>query len=371
MRILWLNWKDWNHPNAGGAEVVLRELIQRMIDEGHSVTLLTCGYKGAVAQEKSNGVEIIRVGNNRYAHSMQALFYYLTKLRNKYDVVIEMVNTAPYFSVFFGRKSKRYLFYHQLARDVWFYETKVPVSTFGYYLFEPVATRLLGTAPIETVTVSKSTKNDLERYGFDSKRIHTISEGTEIVPLKKLNEVNKYGCPTLLSLGSIREMKQTLDQVMAFEIAKEKIPDLQLLIAGNTAGAYGDAVVGYIKKSLFAKDITVLGRVSTKRKIALMQKSHVIVQTAVKEGWGLTITEAASQGTPAVVYDSDGLRDSVRNKITGYVTKTNPPSLAMGIVELMNDGKRYEKIRRAAWSWSKEITFDRSYDDLKKVVELA
>src|SRR5258708_7570384 len=136
MNILWFTWKDRQHPGWGGAEVVLWELSRRLVADGHQVTLLTCGYPGAPAREFVDGITIIRVGNNRFIHPWQALAYYLRRLRNKYDVVIEVVNTAAYFGVFFGHRAKRFVFYHQLAREIWFHETPAPVSQFGYYLYE-------------------------------------------------------------------------------------------------------------------------------------------------------------------------------------------------------------------------------------------
>ena len=104
MKLLWLSWKDHGHPGAGGAEVVARELSRRFVAEGHEVTLLTCGYPGAPREERCQGVRIIRVGANRYTHPLQALTYYLLHLRNRFDAVVEEVNAAPYFSVFFLAK---------------------------------------------------------------------------------------------------------------------------------------------------------------------------------------------------------------------------------------------------------------------------
>jgi glycosyltransferase involved in cell wall biosynthesis len=90
--------------------------------------------------------------------------------------------------------------------------------------------------------------------------------------------------------------------------------------------------------------------------------------TSIKEGWGLVVTEAAGQGTPAVVYDADGLRDSVRHAETGLVTDSNPQALAGGIKHLLTNESKYRELRRRAWEWSKSMTFDQSYNDFKKVV---
>ncbi len=368
---LWLTWKDHKHPDAGGAEVVLNELSRRLVGDGHDVTWLTAAYGKATKFDEHDGVHIIRVGESRYVQPFQALAYYARNMRNKFDYVIEVVNTSPYFSVFFGRKSKRFLFYHQMAREIWHHETKAPLSYTGYYVFEPVASRLLSTSKVPVITVSQSTKDDLKKFGFDPDRTHVISEGIDIDPLTDLDSVKKFKNPTLVSLGSMRSMKRTLDQVKAFELAKIDIPNLKLKIAGNTSGDYGMKVLDYVKKSLAKDDIKIYGKVSTTEKIRLLQRSHILLQTAIKEGWGLTVTEAASQGTPAVAYNVDGLRDSIKNNETGIITDQNPKALAAGIKQLLSDEKFYEKIRTNAWQWSKKITFDQSYSDFKKALESA
>lgn len=367
MNILWLTWKDHLHPEAGGAEVVARELTKRLLADGHDVTMLTSGYPGAPKFDNFNGLRIIRVGTNRYTHPFQALGYYLKHLRNRYDVVIEEVNGAPYFSVLFERRARTYLLYHQMEGPVWKYETKPPLSYLGRFVLEPVASWLLAASRTPVITISDSTANDLARHGFG--RRHVISEGIEIAPLADLRLVEKFERPTLLSLGAMRAMKRTIDHIHAFEIAKAALPDLQLKVAGSSAGEYGAKVLERIKKSPFARDdIEYLGKVSTEHKAKLMQQSHLIMQTAVHEGWGLTVTEAASQGTPAVVYDVNGLRDSVRHGQTGMISKQSPVSLARHIVTLLEDTALYQQIRREAWEWSKTITFEQSYDDFKKVV---
>ncbi|MGH7157587.1 MAG: glycosyltransferase family 4 protein [Candidatus Saccharimonadales bacterium] len=372
MNILWLAWKDLGHPARGGAEVVMHELINRQLVDGHAVTLLTAKYPDAAAKETlANGLHVIRVGSNRFLHSAQALWYYLRHLRGKFNLIIETVNTAPYFSLLFRGRAKGLAFYHQLARDVWFFETKAPLSYIGFFLIEPLATWLLSRAKTPLITVSESTKQDLARFGWPPQRTHIISEGIGFEPVKSLSEVKKFDRPTMLSLGAMRGMKRTLDQIHAFEIAKQSVPDLQMKIAGDAYGKYGQRVLAAIRQSPYAKDIEYLGRVSEKQKQLLMQQAHVITVTSVKEGWGLIVTEAASQGTPAIVYDADGLRDSVRNHQTGMVVTPGSERLAAATVFSLKDKTRYQAMQQAAWEWSKRMTFDKSYQDLKQAMEEA
>lgn len=166
MKLLWLSWKDKTHPESGGAEVVMHQLTKRLVADGHEVTILTSLYPGAKPTDNIDGAKIFRVGQSRYSHNLLALFYYLKNLRNKFDVVVEVVNTAPYFSVLFGGTSKNFLFYHQFAREIWFYQTKPPLSHIGYYLLEPVASFLAAMSRAPVITVSKSTRDDCLRFGF-------------------------------------------------------------------------------------------------------------------------------------------------------------------------------------------------------------
>jgi glycosyltransferase involved in cell wall biosynthesis len=190
-------------------------------------------------------------------------------------------------------------------------------------------------------------------------------------PLSSLQKVQKFPQPTLLSLGAIRSMKQTLHQLHAFEIAKKSLPNLRFVVAGDAQGAYGKKFLEEVEKSPYRNDIEYLGRVSSEKKKELMQKSHLIAVTSVKEGWGLIVTEANSQGTPAVAYDADGLRDSVRDGETGVLVKrNNPEALARAIVDLLGDADRYERLRRNGWKWSKTLTFEACYEDFVRLLRI-
>jgi glycosyltransferase involved in cell wall biosynthesis len=369
LRILWLNWRDRQHPRSGGAETVNEEIARRLAARGHEVTFLVGGFRGGRKHDRipaGNGgsCRVIRVGGT-YTVYIAALVHYLRHLRGWPDVVIDECNTMPFFAGWYTRRPT-ILFFHMLCREIWFQQFSQPFSTMGW-LAEPVYLRLLKRGPI--VTVSESTRTDLMRCGFPGDAIRLISEGTELDPVPNLASIRKFPQPTLLSLGAVRPMKRTLDQVDAFELAKRRVPDLRLVLAGDCSGPYGRAVEQRVRRSVHAADIEMRGHVSTEEKAELMRRAHLLTVTSIKEGWGLVVTEAASQGTPSVVYDVDGLRDSVRDGETGIVCARNTPAeLASNAVDLLLDRGRYERLRAAGWEWSKTITFDRSCADLWEVV---
>jgi glycosyltransferase involved in cell wall biosynthesis len=403
MKILWFTWKDRKNPRSGGAEVVNEELAKRLVRNakprtefdgsdsgtgGHEVIFVTAGYPECLHEEMINGYKIIRVGN-RYTVYWQAYKYYKKHRQDWPDLVIDEINTVPFFASLYVRTFppshvRTILFIHQLARQIWFYEMLFPLSLVGYWL-EPLYLRLLSSNVFtfknsnatQVITVSESTKKDLTKYGFKPKNIHVISEGINVPLLTKqgLGEVKKDDQPTILSLGAIKPMKRTHHIIKAFEflyplLTKEGVGGgPRLIIAGSPEGHYGRKVLKMIEQSPFKDDIQYLGQVTAEKKTELLQRSHVLVVTSVKEGWGLVVTEAASQGTPAVVYDVDGLRDSVRHHQTGLVTEENTPeNLAKNILKLLADKELYERLRENAWQRSKTINFEQSYEDFKKAL---
>jgi glycosyltransferase involved in cell wall biosynthesis len=366
MKILWFSWKDLRHPLAGGAEVVANQICSRAAAEGHEVILLCGGFKGSTPREERNGYTIIRVGQWTSVY-WEAYRYYKKHLRDFPDLVIEEINTVPFFTQFYVKNKNRFIVMHQIARVVWFYQIKQPISTIGY-LLEPLYLRVLSGNKV--ITISRSSKEDFQRYGFKGKNIQLISMGVENKPAENLEGLPpKYERLTILSLGAIRPMKRTHVQLEAFELMKPNFPDLQLKIAGGGSGPYMDEFLKKIEASPYRKDIEYIGRVSEDQKCELMRRSHLILVTSVKEGWGLIITEANSQGTPAAVLNVDGLRDAVFRGETGLLAE-DAADLALQSVELLKDQKRYAELRLKAWEKSKQVTYEQCYADFKKITNL-
>lgn len=362
MRILWFTWKDREHPLAGGAEVVNEELAKRLVRDGHEVKFVVGGFAGCASETTRDGFSIVRVGG-RMSVYWKAYRYYKQHLQGWADRIIDEVNTIPFFASLYAKEPVT-VFAHQLAREIWFYEMAFPLSLIGY-LAEPIYLRLLRRSP--AITVSESTKQDLVRYGFKESSIQIISEGIECAPVERLDQVQKDPQPTILALGNIRSMKRTLEVVRAFEVAKRQMSSLKLLVAGGAESAYGSKVLAAIRTSPYAKDIEYVGKVSQEEKLRLYQRAHLLGVASVREGWGLVVTEANSQGTPAVVYDVPGLRDSVKNGATGVVSPQNTPAaMAKEMVKLLQDQARYKTLQRNAWEWSRGMTFERSYQDFIK-----
>jgi len=255
MKILWFTWKDLKNPFAGGAEVVNEELCKRLSLDGHEVILLTAGFKDSLREQIIDGYKVIRVGN-RWSVYWQAYKYYKKHLVGWADLVIDEMNTIPFFCKYYV-KEKNIIFVHQLCREVWFYQMPWFIAWIGY-LAESTYLRLLNDRKV--ITVSKSTKRNLMRFGFKAENISIISEGIEMEPIENLENIVKFEQATILTHGSIRPMKRTHHIIKAFELAKKEIPELQLIVSGDASCSYGIKVLKLIQESVFSDSIKYLGR---------------------------------------------------------------------------------------------------------------
>ena len=228
MKLLWFSWKDITNPQAGGAEDVTHNILKRFASEGNDVLLITASYKEAEDVSKIDGYRVVRVGG-RWTVYLKAWLLFRRKYRDWPDLVVEECNTIPFFTNLYADK-KRIVVFYQLCREIWFYQMFWPLSQIGYWL-EPLYLSLLKKEKI--VTISKSSKADLVKYGFNDSNIEIMRLGISIERAHVSNTRRKYSEPTLLSLGAFRPMKRTLDIVKAFAIAKTDIPSLKLVIAGD------------------------------------------------------------------------------------------------------------------------------------------
>lgn len=316
MQILAYNWRDRAHPAAGGAEVFTHEVLSRLADRDHEVTLFTSAFDGAERETTLDGVRIVRSGG-RFTVYWWARRAYRQSFAGTYDVVLDEINTRPFMAPTFVDDAPVVALIHQLAREFWFYETPFPLSWLGYHWLEDRWLRSYTDVP--TITVSDSTRRDLEDLGF--RDLTVVPEGIDVAPLDDVPE--KADRPTFLFVGRMTAAKRPEDVLRAFERVQERLHDAHLHVVGD----------GYLLDDLRSRaagngQVTFHGHLPGEEKLSLMKRSHVLLVPGVREGWGLVVTEANAMGTPAVGYDVPGLRDSIKDGETGRVCRPCPSALA-------------------------------------------
>ncbi|MGI0011963.1 MAG: glycosyltransferase family 4 protein [Nitrososphaera sp.] len=359
MKILWYNWRDIRNPEAGGAEVFTHEVCKRLVKKEYveSITLFTSSFPGAESEEVIDDIRVVRAGD-KYSVYRKARNYYHQN-QTSFDVVVDEINTKPFDTPSYVRDKPVIAVIHQLAREFWFYETAFPINLLGFYFLEKYWLRKYRNIP--TITVSRSTEEDLRNWGFSD--VSVVPEGISISPLRTLPE--KEVMPTVLYVGRLKKAKKPDEALKAFRIIKDEMPDARLWIVGS---GYMEQELREIARKLFPKDssnITVFGKQSAERKHELMSRAHVLLVPGVREGWGLVVTEANAMGTPAVAYDVPGLRDSVIEGITGALVPSGDyVAMAIESVELLRNHVKHEMYSRRALRNASNFDWDKTTEEI-------
>jgi len=353
--ILILNWRDIMHPRGGGAEKVTQEMARRWVSWGHRVTLFCASYPGALAEEFIDGVQVIRRGHQHTVH-WEAYRYYRRCLRGRCDAIIDEVNTIPFFAPLYAREPV-IMYSNQLAREVWRYEAPFPLSAVGYAA-EPLSLQAYRRTPL--MTISRSTADDLRRLGLSGPcTILPMSVDTgspDTLPSMETKE----RCLTLSFVGRVVPSKRVDHIIQALKhVHQAGVCEAHLWIIGAWDDRYRRALDHQIADLDLSRYVAFFGSVDRATKERLMARSQVFVMTSIREGWGLVVTEANALGTPAVVYDVPGLRDSTCDGKTGLVCREKTPAaLARAILTLRDDPALYARLRDQAWATAKQLSWD-------------
>lgn len=165
--------------------------------------------------------------------------------------------------------------------------------------------------------------------------------------------------PLIAQVSRFDPWKDPLGVLNAYYLAKNKVPQLQLVLAGLFLAKDDPEAMEIYRRArkhaegdhdifLFADPEEVLAHVSTELFVsAVYTASDVVIQKSVREGFGLTMTEAMWKGKPLVAGATSGARVQVRDGTDGVIVDS-PEDAGRAIVRLLRDPKRAARMGRAA-----------------------
>ena len=337
MKILMLAWRDMKNPKKGGAEIVTDIYLKGLTNLGHEVTLFTAAFTGAKSSEKYNSYKIIRKGGSLTV-SLHGL-HYAKSHEKRFDVIIDQVNTIPFFTPLSIKK--RVAFFHQLCKNIWFHESKFPISWIGY-LFESIYLKLYKNTKI--FVVSESTKKDLIKYAWAKEKNILVENQIDFKPISKILEKEDY----FVFCGRLTKSKRVHDCIKALS----KVKSSKLYIIGSGNEKYKKYLNKLISKLNMGKRVIFTGKISNNERNKIMSKALAILVTSQREGWGLIVTEANANGTIAITYNIEGVVDA--NK-TGYIcSENNPKELAKLMTKVKQNSKELEKKNLKSLEFARE-----------------
>lgn len=361
MNILLVNWQDLRNPQAGGAELHLFELFSRLAARGHRVRLVCSGFPGAAAQEMVDGIEVHRVGG-RHSFALRGRGAVRRAIRHEPpDVVVDDINKVPLFVASLTDRPVYALVPHLFGTTA-FQEAPWPMAAL-VWLAERLIPRLYRRAWFHAI--SESTRDDLVARGIPAERIAVVHPGVDSVAFQPAELIARAEPARFVYIGRLKRYKGIEYFVRAMAIARQSRPELSADIAGS-----GDdrPRLEALVRTLGQEDaVRFLGFVDEATKLSLLRRAMANVFPSPKEGWGITVMEAAACGTPSLASDSPGLRDSVRDGTTGIlVPHGEVGALVAAMLRLADDPALVERLGRAARAYAEAHSWDAAADAVER-----
>ncbi|MBI1919849.1 MAG: glycosyltransferase [Geobacter sp.] len=167
------------------------------------------------------------------------------------------------------------------------------------------------------------------------------------------DRLDHYGIPTdlplVVQISRFDRWKDPEGVIKAFELARKKV-DCTLVLLGNVAtdDPEGHQVYESLLK-LRDERIIMLSHQDTALVNALQRKAAVVVQKSLREGFGLTVTEAMWKGAAVIGGKVGGIKHQIEDGENGFLV-SSVEETAERIVTLVKD----EKLRRSMGKKARE-----------------
>ena len=359
MKILIINWQDIKNPQGGGAEVHLHEIFKRIATLGHKVDLLCCKSENLATEEIIDGINIFRRGSRNLFNFHVPKLYKKEFANKNYDIIIDDINKIPFYTPLYVKEPVLAVSHHFFGKSI-FNEASLIAGL--YVLFgEKLVDSIYFKTPF--AVVSQSTLDEFKSRGFNTDNFEIIFNAINHEEYS-MKVVEKYNDPTITFFGRLKKYKSPDHLLKAFAIVQEKIPKARLEIIGR--GDF-DSELKKLTKELNLQNVTFHGFVSIEKKAELLSRSHLVVNTSQKEGWGITNIEANASGTPVLSANVPGLRDSVSKGISGELYEYgNIKELSSKLINLLSDKEKLNKLSEGAITWAASFSWD---DSATKMLE--
>jgi glycosyltransferase involved in cell wall biosynthesis len=349
-----LAWRDLDDVEAGGSEIHGAEVAKRWAAAGLEVTLRTSYAQGQTPTGHRDGYQIIRKGG-RYAVFPSTIVSEVLERQGPRDAIVEVWNGVPFLTPLWYR-GPRVVIIHHVHRNMWDMVLDPKTAKFGRLLEGTLAPPFYHRTPI--VTPSNSSRREIiDLLKLPAKNISVASPGID--PMFG-PEGEKADHPLIVSVGRLMPPKRFDEMIRIAHEVREKHADLRLVIVGE---GYERQKLHELVADLDAHDwVRLAGRVSDEELVSLYRRAWVVASASTAEGWGMTITEAAACGTPAVATRIAGHCDSVAEDRSGMLAGSSR-EMVEKLSALIGDRELRLRLSEGALKHAAAFTWDASARD--------
>ena len=389
MRILMLSW-EYPPRIVGGIARVVHDLSQRLIKDGHDVTVVTYRDGDVPYFENDNGVKVYRVDNyiispNNFIDWIMQLNFAMVAKANEiiakegqFDVI-----HAHDWLVAYATKTLKNSYNTPIVATIHATEAGRNSGINGEVQRYINDTEWLLTYEASEVIVNSNyMKSELQRlFGLPFEKINVVPNG---VNLNNFNGIEKdydfrrqYAMDNekiILFMGRLVYEKGVQHLIAAMPKILNGYHDAKLIIAGK--GGMLDELKAEVDALGLGNKVYFTGYLNSKQVQKMYKCADISVFPSTYEPFGIVALEAMLAGTPIVVSDIGGLNEIVEHGVNGMKSYAgNPNSLADSILTLLYDGKLCDNVVKNAkqkvkteYNWTK-IAQDTHFTYQKAICE--
>jgi glycosyltransferase involved in cell wall biosynthesis len=202
------------------------------------------------------------------------------------------------------------------------------------------------------VTLAESSRRELvDDLGFHADRVSVVPPGVDprFTPGGELADH-----PLVVAVGRLVPVKRFDALIDALVCLKERHPGLEAVVVGE--GYERPALEARVAAAGAQAWLRLPGHLPDAEVVDLYRRAWVLAGSSVREGWGMTITEAAACGTPAVVNAIAGYVDAVVDGETGLLV--TPGELAPALDRVLCDPRLRARLAEGALRRAQRFTWE-------------
>lgn len=352
-RVAMVAWRDLDDPEAGGSELHAHEIASRWAAAGIDVVLRTSRVDGQARAIRRDGYDAVR-RNGRYAVFAAAPLEVALGRHGRVDGLVEIWNGMPFLSPLWF-PGPRSVFLHHVHAEMWqMVLPHVPrLAAAGRFFEARLAPQLYRRTAV--VTLSESSRREIVgMLGLPAERVTVVPPGIDgrFTPGGERSDH-----PLLVAVGRLVPVKRLERLVDAAAALVPAHPTLEVLVVGE--GYERPALEEAIAAAGMTGNVRLVGRLPADELVDLYRRAWAVVSTSAREGWGMTLTEAAACGTPTVASRIAGHLDAVEDGDSGLLFDSHD-DLVAALDQVIRDDLLRERLGKGALEQARRFSWEQT-----------